>query len=31
MWANDIDTDEYADRLVGIAAGVRGSTSETDR
>lgn len=31
MWANDVDTDEYADRMAGIAAGIRGTTSETDR
>lgn len=31
MWANDIDGDQYAERLAGIAAGVRGATSESDR
>ena len=26
MWADDIDTDEYAERLAGIESGVRGTT-----
>jgi ribosomal-protein-alanine N-acetyltransferase len=30
MWANDIDTDEYADRLDAIARGVPGSTIVED-
>lgn len=31
MWADDIDRPEYAERLAGIEARVRGTTTESDR